>query len=186
MSETEQTSKDNAQAENIRPENTDTVNTLPQQQIILGEAEYGQAIDAVIEAAQESVLIFDQDLRTGAYTSVRRHLLIQAFFSRNAEAQLTMILQNATFFVQDCPRLFGLLKLYGHRMQVYETNEEAKHIKDNFVIADGKAFVRRIHIDQSRFKYAMDDPATSRQLADRFEELLQVAETQVSTTLLGL
>lgn len=159
---------------------------LPQQHIIFGEAEYRQAIDYVIEAAEQSLLIFDQDLRTGAYTSLRRQELIQAFLSRSTAAHLTIILQKATFFVQDCPRLIGLLKLYGHRMRVYETNDEAKHIKDNFVIADDKAFVRRIHIDQSRFKYGMDDPATARQLKDRFEELLQVAETQVSTTLLGL
>jgi predicted nuclease with TOPRIM domain len=71
-------------------------------------------------------------------------------------------------------------------MTVHVTNQSAKHAKDCFILADGKHYIKRIHIDQARFKYAYDDVTTVKALKTRFDELKEAIEDIVSITPLGL
>jgi hypothetical protein len=71
-------------------------------------------------------------------------------------------------------------------MVVYETNDAAKVAKDCFVIADKRHYLRRFHIDQSRFKYALDDLEECANLNMRFDELLDETADVVSATKTGL
>lgn len=154
--------------------------------IILGERNYEAALDIVIARAESELLIFDQDFERGDYASLKRFELLFAFLSKDNLSKLTIILQNTEHFIQHCPRLFELLKNYGHKMVVYETNDAAKVAKDCFVIADMQHYVRRFHIDQARFKYALNDVEECANLGMRFEELLDETAEIVSTTKLGL
>ena len=159
---------------------------LQQNTIILGERNYEAAIDLVIASAQQELLIFDQDFTHGDYASAQRFELVQAFLTKNNLSKLTVILQNAAHFILHCPRLFDLLKNYGHKMVVYETNNNAKMAKDCFVIADKKNYLRRFHIEQARFKYALDDAEECANLTMRFDELMDETTEAVSSTKLGL
>jgi len=159
---------------------------LEQNTILLGEREYAIAVDNVIAAAEQQLLIFDQDLSIGGFASIKRFNLIHDFLNKTPSTKLTVILQDANFFKTDCPRLFNLLKTFGHKMTVYETNSHAKIAKDCFILADDKAYIRRFHIDQARFKYVLDDNETTASLANRFDELLQETAATISATNLGL
>lgn len=154
--------------------------------IFLGERDYQTALDLVIARAENELLIFDQDFTHGDYASTKRYALIRDFLSNNPLSKLTVILQNAEHFVSNCPRLYGLLKLYDHKMVVYKTNDVAKIAKDCFVIADKQHYLRRFHIDQARFKFAFDDEVEAANLLTRFEELLDETTETVSATKLGL
>ena len=154
--------------------------------VTLGERNYEAALNLVIAKAQNELLIFDQDLARGDYASLQRFELIKQFLTRSHLSQLTIILQDTAHFVQNCPRLFELLKLYGHKMTVFETNDNAKVAKDCFVIADKTHYLRRFHIDQARFKYAFDDEEECANLTMRFNELLDETAEAVSPTKLGL
>ena len=159
---------------------------LKQDSIILGERNYEAALDIVIAHAENELLIFDQDFAHGDYASLKRFELLQAFLSKNNLSKLTIVLQHTEHFIQHCPRLFGLLKNYGHKMVVYETNDTAKVAKDCFVIADKQHYVRRFHIDQARFKYALNEVEECANLGMRFDELLDETTEAVSATKLGL
>ena len=154
--------------------------------VMLGERNYEAALALVIAAAQNELLIFDQDLSHGDYASLQRAELIQQFLSKTPLSKLTIIVQNSEFFVSKCPKLFELLKRYGHKMTVYETNDSAKIAKDCFVIADKRHYVRRFHIDQARFKYALNDAEECANLNMRFDELMDETVDAVSATKLGL
>lgn len=154
--------------------------------IILSEHEYTAALDLVIAEAQEELLIFDQDFSQGDYASVTRFNLIHDFLSNNPLSKLTIILQDADFFKTECPRLLGLLTSYGHKMTVYDTNDRAKIAKDCFILADGKSYIRRFHIDQARFKFMLDDVETTNSLSTRFDELLEETADTITPTKLGL
>jgi len=154
--------------------------------IILGERNYEAALDLIIESANSELLIFDQNFAHGDYTSQNRFETFYAFLSGNPLSQLTIILQDAQHFINSCPRLFELLRLFGHKMTVYETNEVAKIAKDCFVIVDKRHYCRRFHIDQARFKYAFEDENESANLLMRFGELLDETTETVSVTKLGL
>ena len=159
---------------------------LTPNEILVGERLYSDAINIVLANAHHELLIFDQDLTHGDFISVQKYELLREFLSKNINSRLTIILQNTTFFQEKCPRLSNLLSVYGHKMTVYETNDSAKHAKDCFVLADDKHYIKRIHIDQARFKYALDDPASVDVLNLRFNELLEATHYMVTITKLGL
>lgn len=159
---------------------------LKPNEVMLGERNYAAALDLIIGSAQNELLIFDQDLVRGDFASLQRFEAIQAFLNKNSLSKLTIILQDTEYFIQHCPRLFDLLKLYGHKMLVFATNDNAKIAKDCFVIADNTHYIRRFHIDQARFKYALDDAEECANLAMRFAELMDETTEAVSSTKLGL
>jgi hypothetical protein len=159
---------------------------LKPNQIMLGERNYEAAIDLVLAQAENELLIFDQDFARGDYASLPRFELLQDFLSKNSLSKLTIILQNTEYFILHCPQLFDLLKHYGHKMVVFETNDNAKIAKDCFIVADKKHYVRRFHIDQARFKYALDDVEECANLTMRYGELMDETTEAVSSTKLGL
>lgn len=154
--------------------------------VLLGEALYAQALQLVIAQATDHLLIFDQDLSRGDYKSILRYQAIQQFLSQSTQSKLTIILHQDTFLTTQCPRLMELLLTYGHKMTVYITNDSAKIAKDCFVIADDVHYVKRIHIDHARFKYALNDAESCAGLRMRFNELLEETAHTVSATHLGL
>jgi len=159
---------------------------LSPNQILMGERLYAEAINIILANAQHELRIFDQDLSRGDFASLQKIALVQQFLSSNINSRLTIVLQNTGYFQQKCPRLFGLLTTYGHKMTVLETNDSAKHAKDCFVLADGLHYIKRIHIDQARFKYALHDKDSVDLLSSRFEELLEATQGPVAVTKLGL
>ena len=159
---------------------------LAQNTILFGELAYHAALDIVIAQAERELLVFDQDLARGGYASIKRAELIRTFLAKSRTNRLTVIVHDASYFMQTCPRLLGLLETYGHSMTLYQTNEEAKVAKDCFVVADQSHYIRRFHIDQARFKYALNDVDTSANLNMRFDELLQATSHTISPSSLGL
>jgi hypothetical protein len=159
---------------------------LAQDTILLGEHAYALTLDIVIATAQQQLLIFDQDLSTGDFTSVKRFDLFHDFLNKSPVTQLTIVLQQADFFTTRCSRLLNLLTTFDHKMTIYETNDHAKIAKDCFILADDKAYIRRFHIDQARFKYALDDAQITASLSNRFDELLQETKRKIQATDLGL
>lgn len=160
--------------------------TLIPNQIIVGEHLYSEAINIILASAQHELLIFDQDLSHGDFASLQKYDLFQQFLSKNANSHLTIILQDTGFFREKCPRLFNLLNVYRHKMTVYETDQSAKHAKDSFVLADDQHYIKRIHVDQARFKYGLNDLANAGVLNSRFKELLGATQDVVAITKLGL
>ncbi len=164
--------------------NNDT--TLIPNQIIVGEELYNAAISIILANAQRELLIFDQDLSRGDFASLQKYELLQQFLSQNITSHLTIVLQDTAFFQEKCPRLFSLLNTYGHKMSVHVTNQSVKHVKDCFILADGQHYIKRIHIDQARFKYALNDIPSVKSLDSRFKELKEAIQDVVSITKLGL
>lgn len=154
--------------------------------IIVGEQLYSDAISLILENAQRELLIFDQDLSHGDFASLEKYNLLYRFLSTNIASQLKIILQDASFFQAKCPRLCNLLEIYGHKMSIHVTDSSVRHIKECFILADCKSYIKRIHIDQARFKYAINDEAGAEVLSNRFMELTTAIEDIVPTKPLGL
>lgn len=160
--------------------------SLAQDTILMGEQDYARAIQIVLRQAEQQLCIFDQDLSRGEFASLETYNILQQFLSQHARSELTIILQDTRFFEQNCPRLHHLLQTYSHKMTVYETNQTVKHAKDCFVLADAQHYIKRIHIDQARFKYALNDALNTEQLNNRFDELREATHYPLAVTQLGL
>lgn len=159
---------------------------LTPDKIIVGEHFYADAINLILAKAERELLIFDQDLSQGDFASKHKYELFLQFLNKSPSNQLTIVLQDTGFFQNKCPRLLNLLTIYGHKITVYVTNQSAKHAKDCFILADDKHYVKRIHIDQARFRYGFDDLATATLLNTRFKELLEATQDVVTISRLGL
>ncbi len=159
---------------------------LNENEILTGEKLYEQALSLVLGKAQREILIFDQNLSTGGYASLERFNLVRDFLANERMNKLTMVLQDAAFFNQKCPRLCDLIEIYGHALTVYEAGSEARSIKENFIIVDRKIYLKRFHIDQARFKFSQDDQLTVNLLIKRFEEIILTSPNQVTRSRLGL
>lgn len=163
-----------------------TISELIPNQVLLGERNYEEALNLVIARAENELLIFDTDFSRGGYTSAKRFELLKAFLSKTTASKLIIVLLDADYFTQYCPRLFNLLENYSHLMTVYKTNQAAKIAQDCFVIADKQHVIRRFNRDQARFKFMFDDELTANQLNMRFNELLQETTEKISHQQLGL
>lgn len=160
---------------------------VPEQRNMLdSERDYEAAIDEVIAAAEGVLRIFDVDLRNGGYTSVRRHQLLSDFLRRSGRNRLTIVLHDTAYLTGYCPRLMNLLTIHSHALAIHKTQDHARVAQDPFVLADDLHYVHRFHRDGPRSLLALNDPAGTRQLLDRFDELLDASHPAVFATTLGL
>ncbi|MSP86433.1 MAG: hypothetical protein EXR38_04320 [Methylotenera sp.] len=155
-------------------------------QLIIGEQRYAEAINLVLASAQHELLIFGQDLSHGDFSSPQKYVLLQQFLNKNPSSYLTIILQHTRFLLEKFPQLLSLLATYKHKMIVYVTNQSAKHEKDCFILADKQNYIKRILIDQARFKYGLNDLASTSLLNIRFKELLNATHDVVAISKFGL
>ena len=155
-------------------------------QILVGEQLYSEAINIILSSAQRELLIFDQNFMHGDFASKEKFYLFQQFLNKSISSHLTIILQDAGYFQTKCPFLVSLLTIYRHKMVVYQTNHSAKHAKDCFILADEQNYIKRIHIDQARFKFGLSDISEASLLSVRFKELLNAAEDGHITARLDL
>jgi hypothetical protein len=162
------------------------IDEVPPDRILSGRQAYETALDIVIKSAERELLIFDHDLATGGYSGLKRFEALYGFLGKLRQNRLTFILHDTAFITSRCPRLIGLLKLYSHAIVINQTNEQARPVKDTFVIADQAHYVRRFHIDNTRFRYALNDETGAQPLYEKFCELREASHEAVFATALGL
>ena len=165
---------------------TTLLEEVPPDQILSGRQAYEAALDIVIKSARRELLIFDQDLGSGGYSGLKRFEALHGFLGQSRQNRLTFILHDIVFITSRCPRLMSLLKLYSHAIVIYQTDEQARGVKDTFVIADQAHYLRRFHIDHTRFRYVLNDEAGVQPLYEKFCELKEASHEAVFATALGL
>ena len=168
------------------PDPNKSITSAGERQLLDGEREYDAAIDRIIQAAQNTLHIFDIDFKRGGYGSAQRYELLQDFLRRGSGNTLAIVLHDVTHFTAHCPRLMNLLRLYSHAMTVYQATDRARAATDPFVIADELHYVHRLHRDHPRSVLALDDPNGARSIEGRFQEILEASHPAVFATTLGL
>jgi hypothetical protein len=159
---------------------------MAQHRMLVGEKEYESAIDEVIGQARHTLHIFDSDLSKGEYASEKRYEALRKFLLMVRGNRLVLVLHETDYLVSRCPRLMGLLRLFSHAISIHRTLEHARVASDHFVIADEAHHVHRFHGNNARFLLALHDYAGTRQLEERFGQLLESSCPAVFATTLGL
>jgi hypothetical protein len=154
--------------------------------ILLGERAFEAATVLLIAKAERELLVFDPDLSRGGYQGLRCYEVLRDFLAKDRQNRLVIVLHEADFFSAHCPRLQDLFQAYSHAISIYVTDESARVAQDAFVLADGKHYLHRFHINQARFKYVLDDEAAIRPLQERFDQLLEATSSAVFATSTGL
>jgi hypothetical protein len=163
-----------------------TVEELKPDTIILGERLYEAAAELLITRAKRELLIFDPNLSRGGYQGLSCSEALRNFLAQDEQSRLIIVLHEADFFTERCPRLQDLLKTYSYAIDIYVTDDNAHVAQDAFVLADKAHYLHRFHIDQARFKYVLDDEVSAKPLLERFDQLLEATSSAVFATTTGL
>jgi len=145
-----------------------------------------KAIDTLIDLAADRLLVFDRDLSERGWNASRRADRLAAFLRRSRHARLSIIVHDSRYVEAACPRLKDLLKVYSHAMSLWRTGPEARGASDALVIADGRHYLHRYHVDQPRATLAIAMPAAAKTLVARFEEIWATGEPALGGSVLGL
>jgi hypothetical protein len=154
--------------------------------ILLGERAFENAVVLLIAMGERHIQIFDPDLSRGGYQGLHCYDALRDFLARDRQNRLTIVLHEVTFFSSHCPRLQHLFQAYSHAISVYVTDESARVAQDALVLVDGRHYLHRFHINQARFKYAMDDEAGIKPLQERFDQLLEATSSAIFSMSTGL
>lgn len=144
------------------------------------------AIDEIVDRAQQRLCIFDVDLSQGGWSSARRAERLAGFLRRQRNARVELIVHDTRYLEASCPRLLAVQKLHSAAVTIYRTGAEARRAMDPLVIADGRHMLHRFHIDQPRAALAIDMPGAVRPLQMRFDEIWATGEPGLNATVLGL
>jgi hypothetical protein len=158
----------------------------PREIVVETVAAQAAAIDELIGLARQRLQIFDVDLSEGQWQTAARADKLAAFLRGAPKARIDLIVHDLRWLEAHCPRILRLLKLHSHAITVYRTGSEARSAMDPLLIADGKHFLHRFHIDRPRASFAIEQPQLARPLVMRFEQIWATGEPGLSATVLGL
>jgi hypothetical protein len=167
------------------PSTSDDV-PAPREQTLDSVASLADAIDELAGLGRQKLQVFDVDLSQGRWEGMARARALQAFLRRGRHARLEVIVHDTRFIETSCARLLLLLRQYAHAVTIYRTSGEARKAMDPLVIADGRHFLHRFHIDQPRASLAIGHPQLARPLVMRFEQIWATGEPGLSASVLGL
>jgi hypothetical protein len=153
---------------------------------IEGIAAMAEAINEVIATATNRIAIFDRDLADGGYNTVERFNRFKVFLLANRSNRIDIAVHNSDYMERESARLMILLRQFPHAISVHRTLPEAQRVQDGFVIADGRHYVRRFHVDHPQAQLVFHDESGAELLRRRFDEIWAYTEPAVSATVLGL
>ncbi len=162
-----------------------TSDPKPQHTQIFGNAEYEAAIDTILQRARNKIRIFDYALGR-EYNSSGRCEMLRRFLLASRRNTLQIVVHDTGTLDRNCPRIFNLLRTYGHAISINETHPSAKLVYDPFVIVDDRCFVHRFHFDEMRGLAGLDDPIGTHTFIERFSEIWEASSPAVFATTLGL
>jgi hypothetical protein len=158
----------------------------PRERMLDTLASLADAIDELVAIARQRLQVFDVDLSQGGWQGAARSQALAAFLRRARHARLEIIVHDTRYIETSCARLLLLLRQHAHAVTIYRTSGEARKAMDPLVIADGRHFLHRFHVEQPRASLAIEAPQLARPLVMRFEQIWATGEPGLSPSVLGL
>ncbi|HSN22067.1 MAG TPA: hypothetical protein VLS49_15395 [Usitatibacter sp.] len=158
----------------------------PSYRPIFGIADSLAAIDEVIDAAHQTIRIFDVNLGGRGFDSPSRAEKLRAFLVAGRSHRILIALHDTDLLERECPRLLALLRQFPMSIEIHRTLGEARNANDPFVLADDHSVWHQQHHQQPRAIVALHSPPDALPIAQRFAEIWDLSEPSVSATTLGL
>lgn len=142
----------------------------PEERTFDSYAEYRAAVLEALTEAQQTVAIFDPDLRDSGLENQAAVALLEALCGRSRRTDAVRILLHSTAWLEkECPRLLRLLARYGHCARVRTTPPGARGWKQPFLCVDGQRLVTRFHQDLPKGKICASASTTTAYFSTQFE-----------------
>ena len=158
----------------------------PVYRVIESTSEQAAAVDELLTRATHTLRVFDVDLTQTGWERAARADAIAQFLLRTRDARVRMIVHDTRHLESSCARLTALLRRFSAAITIYRTGPEARAATDPLVIVDDCHFLHRFHSEQPRAALVFDDPAQTKPLLSRFEEIWNTGEPGLAGDVLGL
>ena len=150
------------------------------------QADFQQAVDALLVQDGRILSIFDPDLAPLQLNSPPRVALFERFLRESRTRKIQIVVHDTDHLTRQCPRMMGLLKLFTHAIQINRTHEEIRNLQDSFMVLDTRHHVRRPVATQYRGAIGLNDETEAQAMRSRFTEIWASSFPGVSSTTLGL
>jgi hypothetical protein len=154
--------------------------------LITSHAESLAAIDAVVDAAERTLRIFDVSLSNRGFNTPARAEKLRQFLVGGRAHRILIALHETELLERENARLLMLLRQFPMSIEIHRTLGEARNARDPFIVADDHSMWHQLHFEQPRAAVAIRSPADALPIAQRFEEIWELSEPAVSATTLGL
>ena len=154
--------------------------------VISGIAESLAAIDAVIDAAERTLRIFDVSLSQRGFNTPARAEKLREFLVAGRAHRILIALHDTEPLERENPRLLSLLRQFPMSIEIHRTIAQARNASDPFIVADDHSMWHQLHFEQPRAVVAIRSPEDALPIAQRFDEIWELSEPAVSATTLGL
>lgn len=136
---------------------------------------FSATVIALLGQAEESIRIFDVDLRIGPLSGPQAAEAIGSTLHRHPKAALTLVLHDTGYFATACPRLVQLYHRRTHQIRVLESAPRHREVMQPFMVVDRQHLITRFHADFPRGKLCLGEAAEVAPYLLRFDELVEAA-----------
>jgi len=147
--------------------------------------EYWSAFDTVLALARREVFLFDIALDSN-FDRPHRSDLLRTLLAAHPDNRLRIVLHDAHSLARECPRLCRLMRQFSQSVSIGQTTQAARSAADPLIVVDSVHALRRFHHTQPRSSLITDDPAATRPLLYRLEQIQEASEPLPPAAVLGL
>lgn len=149
-------------------------------------SEFRAAFDALLAGTERQLRLYDQDLGMLEIDHPPRLAALRALCLAGGGRRIELMLDDISRVSRDHPRLMGLLRDFGHVLEIRQADPEAPRPEQAFALVDRRGVLLRADKTAALSMLHEDDPARARELDHDFEAMWQRAPAQLSATTLGL
>lgn len=155
-------------------------------ELITSWNDYLAAAERLCGLARQSILIYDEDLRSLKLESPGRVALLGEFLSQASGISLQIALRDGSSFQNHSPRLQQLLNTWQHKCEIRKSPEHLGHLRDNLLIVDRTNALIRLDKDMARSVLLLDEESSVHPYKSRFDEIWLECDENLLHTPLGL
>lgn len=156
-------------------------------ELLTSWTDYRLAVASLLNQAQSSICIYDEDLSQLNLESPALIEQIQRILQCGGKApRLRIALRQADALRNRHPRLLRLFETYGHLIAAQQTGQEIAHLRDNILIIDEISGLIRFDKEQPRSKFLLDESREIRPYFDKFNEIMAIPGEIIRSGTLGL
>lgn len=111
---------------------------------------YQAAISNLINLAEHTLKICENDLAESDLGSLRNQQGLWAFFSQTSPGRMQLLLANTGVLAQRHPRFIQLCDRFGHLIEIRQIPDYLSHKRQGWMIGDDEHYLIRHHYDWQR------------------------------------
>ncbi|SFN12913.1 hypothetical protein SAMN05660284_00609 [Formivibrio citricus] len=119
-------------------------------------SDYKLAFASILKKARKRIWICEKTLEESGLDSGELHEDLWKFFTQPSPGSARILVQDAGFLANHCPRLMQLRERFAHLLEIRTPQEAADRWQQGMVLVDEDDYLVRRHFDWPKGEYGID------------------------------